>query len=174
MDIKAQHFEEKINGINSSFLSALDDFKKYYVYYHKNPEVNEYSSNFVNSKNQLQQLSGEMFTVTNNIQKNIEVLDGGMTNVSHELTIEKNKNKELENLASGLKGTQDGSSMLINDTKREYQSIFFQNFELFIGILFILGLLVSPKAAIVLLVIAVIISYYLGILKILLPVFSYL
>ena len=97
-----------------------------------------------------------------------------MTNVSHELTIEKSKNKELENLASGLKGTQDGSSMLINDTKREYQSIFFQNFELFIGILFILGLLVSPKAAIVLLVIAVIISYYLGILKILLPVFSYL
>jgi hypothetical protein len=56
MDTKAQHFEEKINGIHSSFLSALDDFKKYYVYYHKNPEVDEYSNNFVNSKNQLQQV----------------------------------------------------------------------------------------------------------------------
>ena len=67
MDTKTQHFEEKINGIQSSFLSALDEFKKYYVYYHKNPEVNEYSNNFVNSKNQLQQLSGQMFTVTNNI-----------------------------------------------------------------------------------------------------------
>ena len=174
MDTKAQQFEEKINGINSSFLSALDDFKKYYVYYNKNPEVNEYSNNFVNSKNQLQQLSGEMFTVTNNIQKNIEELDGGVTNISDELTKEKNKNKELEKLATGLKGTQDGSSMLINDTKKQYQNIFFQNFELFIGILFILGLLISPKAAIVLLVIAVIVSYYLGILKILLPVFSYL
>lgn len=174
MDTKAQQFEEKINGINSSFLSALDDFKKYYVYYNKNPEVNEYSNNFVNSKNQLQQLSGEMFTVTNNIQKNIEELDSGVSNISDELTKEKNKNKELEKLASGLKGTQDGSSILINDTKREYQNIFFQNFELFNGILFILGLLISPKAAIVLFVIAVIVSYYLGILKIMLPVFSYL
>jgi hypothetical protein len=92
MDTKSQQFEEKINGIHSSFLSALDDFKKYYVYYHKNPEVNEYSNNFVNSKNQLQQLSGQMFTVTNNIQKNIEVLDSGMTNLSNELT----KEKEIE------------------------------------------------------------------------------
>lgn len=174
MDSKAQQFEEKINGINSSFLSALDDFKKYYVYYNKNPEEDAYSDNFVNSKNQLQQLSGEMFTVTNNIQKNIEDLDDGIANVSAELKKEKNKNKELEKLASELKGTQDGSSMLINDAKKEYQSIFFQNFEIFIGILFILGLLISPKAAIVLLVIAVIVSYYLGIMKILLPTFSYL
>jgi len=174
MDTKAQHFEEKIKGINSSFLSALDEFKKYYVYYHKNPEVNEYSNNFVNSKNQLQQLSGEMFTVTNNIQKNIEELDNGITIVSDKLTKEKNKNKELEKLAIGLKGTKDGSSMLVDDTKREYQHLFFQNFEVFIGILIILGLLISPKAAIVLLVIAIVVSYYLGIMKIILPVFSYL
>ena len=174
MDTKSQHFEEKINGIHSSFLSALDDFKKYYVYYHKNPEVNEYSNNFVNSKNQLQQLSGQMFTVTNNIQKNIEELDEGITKVSEKLTKEKLKNKELEQLAPGLKSTENGSSMLIDDTKKEYQGIFFKNFEVFIGILIILGLLISPKAAIVLLVIAVIISYYLGIMKLILPVFSVL
>ena len=174
MNPKARQFEEKIKGINSSFLSALDDFKKYYVYYHKNPEEDVFSNNFINSKNQLQKLSGEMFTVTNTIQKKIEELDGGMTNLSIELTKEKIKNKKMVNLASGLKGTQDGSSILINDTKKEYQHLFFQNFELFIGILFILGLLISPKAAIVLLVIAIIVSYYLGIMKILLPVFSYL
>ena len=63
--------EEKIKGINDSFLSALDDFKQYYVFYNKNPEVDEYSNNFENSKNQLQSLSGEMYTITNNIQKNI-------------------------------------------------------------------------------------------------------
>jgi hypothetical protein len=174
MNPKARQFEEKIKGINSSFLSALDDFKKYYVYYHKNPEEDVFSNNFINSKNQLQKLSGEMFTVTNNIQKKIEELDRGMTNLSIELTKEKIKNKKMVNLSSGLKGTQDGSSILINDTKKEYQHLFFQNFELFIGILFILGLLISPKAAIVLLVIAIIVSYYLGIMKILLPVFSYL
>ena len=46
MNNQAKQFEEKINSINSSFLSALDDFKKYYIYYQKNPEVDEYSDNF--------------------------------------------------------------------------------------------------------------------------------
>ena len=70
--------EEKIKGINDSFLSALDDFKQYYVFYNKNPEVDEYSNNFENSKNQLQSLSGEMYTITNNIQKNSTTYNFGL------------------------------------------------------------------------------------------------
>ena len=38
---QASQFNEKINSIKSQFFSALDDYKKYYVYYNKNPEVNE-------------------------------------------------------------------------------------------------------------------------------------
>ena len=49
MDPEANRNQEKINSINSSFLSALDDFKKYYIFYHKNPDVDEYSDNFLNS-----------------------------------------------------------------------------------------------------------------------------
>ena len=77
----------------------------------------------------------------------MEELDQGITIVSDKLTKEKTKHKELEKMATGLKSTKDGSSMLINDTKKEYQHLFFQNFEVFIGILIILGLLISPKAA---------------------------
>ena len=43
---QSQRFEEKINSINSSFLSALDNFNKYFVYYHTNPEVDSYSDLF--------------------------------------------------------------------------------------------------------------------------------
>ena len=41
---KAQQFDEKINSIKDQFFSALDDFKKYYVYFNKNPEVNEFQN----------------------------------------------------------------------------------------------------------------------------------
>ncbi len=41
---QAKHFNEQINNIKSQFFSALDDFKKYYVYYNKNPEVDEFQS----------------------------------------------------------------------------------------------------------------------------------
>ena len=45
---------EKINSIKTQFFSALDDFKKYYVYFHKNPEVTEFQNYYANSKGQLQ------------------------------------------------------------------------------------------------------------------------
>ena len=41
MNPHAKKFNEKIKTIKDSFLSALDDFKKYYVFFHKNPEVDE-------------------------------------------------------------------------------------------------------------------------------------
>ena len=174
MDPEANRNQEKINSINSSFLSALDDFKKYYIFYHKNPDVDEYSDNFLNSKGQLQTLSGNMFTITNNIQKNIEDMNTNISDISVKLTNERTKNQRLEKILANLKGTESGSNLLIDDSKTEYTLIFFKNFELLIGILFILGLLVSPKAALVLFIIAIILSYYLGILKIILPVIGHI
>ena len=46
MNPEAKIYQEQINNKANSFLSALDDFKKYYVYYNKNPEVQEYNKNF--------------------------------------------------------------------------------------------------------------------------------
>ena len=50
---QAKIFNEQINNIKSQFFSALDDFKKYYVYYNKNPEVTEFQNYYANSKGQL-------------------------------------------------------------------------------------------------------------------------
>ena len=77
MNPKARQFEEKIKGINSSFLSALDDFKKYYVYYHKNPEEDVFSNNFINSKNQLQKLvdQGYLNSYPSNIVSTVNYKD---------------------------------------------------------------------------------------------------
>jgi hypothetical protein len=174
MDPKAKQFKEKINSINSSFLSALDDFKKYYIFYHKNPEVDEYSNHFVNSKGQLQALSGEMFATTNIIQKNIVTLNDKMQQISNKLKQEKGKYTKMDTIFTSLKGTESGSNILIDDSKTEFNLLFFKNIELFIGILIILGLMVSPKTSMILLGIALLISYNLGIMKIVLPVIGYI
>ena len=49
MNPEAKIYQEQINNKATSFLSALDDFKKYYVYYNKNPEVQEYNKNFTDA-----------------------------------------------------------------------------------------------------------------------------
>ena len=97
MDLKANKFNEKIKTIKDSFFSALDDFQKYYVFFNKNPEVDEYQNFFANSKGQLQGLNSDMFLVTNNIQSKIKDLDAEMQVTSNKLKAEKDLNGELLN-----------------------------------------------------------------------------
>ena len=146
---QAQQFDEKINSIKTQFFSALDDFKKYYVYYNKNPEVNEFQNYYVNSKSQLQSMSKDLFLVTNNIDKNIEILDNKMSAISLKLADEKKLNGELLSLLKNLQNTQDGSDILIDDSKEAYNIQYYYNWEIIIGILIVSGILAkmfTPQA----------------------------
>jgi hypothetical protein len=138
---QAKQFDEQINDIKTRFFSALDDYKKYYVYYNKNPEVDEFQSYYVNSKGQLQSMSKDLFMTTNNIDKHIDMLDDEMTEISVKLINEKKLNKELEGILKNVKNTQNGSEILIDDSKREYNMQYYKNVEIFIGILIVGGLL---------------------------------
>ena len=138
---QASQFNEQINNIKSQFFSALDDFTKYYVYYNKNPEVNEFQNYYANSKSQLQTMSKDLFLTTNNIDKNIEFLDNEMLYTSIKLEKQKKLHKELSELINNLQNTQNGSEILIDDSKTKYNLQYYKNVELFIGILIVSGLL---------------------------------
>ena len=138
---QAKQFNEQINNIKSQFFSALDDFTKYYVYYNKNPEVNEFQNYYANSKGQLQTMSKDLFLTTNNIDKNIEFLDNEMLQISIKLENEKKLNKEMSELINNLQNTQNGSEILIDDSKTKYNIQYYKNVEIFIGILILSGLL---------------------------------
>ena len=137
----SNQIKEKINSIKTQFFSALDDFKKYYVYYNKNPEVNEFQNYYSDSKSQLQNISKELVTTTNNINKSIELLNGNMVDINAQLVYEKKLNGELTKTISNLKNTQNGSEILIDDSKHNYNLQYYYNIELFVGILIIGGAL---------------------------------
>ena len=132
---EANQFNEKINTINAQFFSALDDYKKYYVYYNKNPEVTEFQNYYANSKGQLQSLSKELVTTTNNINKSIKSLDAEMSSNAIQLEREKKTNTELTKLVFNLENTQNGSEILIDDSKTNYNIQYYKNWELIAGIL---------------------------------------
>lgn len=134
-------FDEKIETIKSQFFSALDDFKKYYVYFNKNPEVNEFQNYYADSKGHLQTLSSDLFVTTNNISKKIEMLDEQMKTTSTKLEEEKKLNIELVKLMKNLINTKNGSEVLIDNSKEEYNNQYYYNVELIIGVLITSGLL---------------------------------
>ena len=140
---QANQFNEKINATKTQFFSALDDFKKYYVYYNKNPEVDEFQNYYTNSKSQLQTMSRDLFLTTNNVDKNIEILDGEMSSIGVKLENEKKLNGELMKVLSSLENTHNGSEILIDNSKDTYNRQYYYNWEIFIGILIVSGLLVK-------------------------------
>ena len=140
MNPQANKNDEKIKGIKNSFFSALDDFKKYYVFYNKNPEVDEYQNFFSTSKGQLQGLNSDIFLITNNIQKNIKDLDTEMAAISNKLKDEKDLNGELLMIINNIRTTEDGSATMIDDAKEEYNIQYYKNWELFIGIIVFTGI----------------------------------
>lgn len=143
MNSQAEKFNEKIDNIKNSFFSALDDFEKYYVYYNKNPEVDEFQNFYSNSKGQLQQLSSQMFLVTNDIQQKIQDLDSDMNVSSIKLESEKELNGELSKLINNIHTTRSGSEIMIDDAKEEYNIQYYKNIELIIGTLFIIRLIMK-------------------------------
>jgi len=134
---QAKQFHEKIHTIRTQFFSALDDFKKYYVYYNKNPEVNEFQNYYVNSKGQLQNMSRDLFLTTNNINKNIDTLDEQISSISVKLEDEKKLNKEMMELIANIENTQNGSEVLIDDSKERYNQQWTRNVEMILCIIFI-------------------------------------
>lgn len=132
-------FNEKIDNISSSFLSVLDDYKKYYVYYNKNPEVDEFQSYFKNSENQIRNIGKNLVNITNEIHDEIEYLDNYMSNVNTNIESEKKTHEKMTKLFSNVKNTENGSEILIDDSKKEYNTQYYINIELVIGILILGG-----------------------------------
>ena len=174
MNPEAKIYQEQINNKANSFLSALDDFKKYYVYYNKNPEVQEYNKNFTDSKEQLQTLSSDVFEITNTIQRKIEEKNRAMSGIEMKLQRQKVLSQEQEKTINNLKSVQAGSTVMINDSKTDYIFNYYKNLEIFIGILILLGLLVSYKASIAILVIFIIykLNVFQQFMKILVKIFQ--
>jgi hypothetical protein len=128
-------FEEKINTINNQFFAALDDFKKYYVYFNKNPEVDEFQHYYSNSKSQLQTLNKDLFLTTNDIGTDIDKLNTEIQQVSADIDVERDKFIELTDILTNIENTQTGSETLISDAKTLYNIRYVKNIEIMTGIL---------------------------------------
>jgi hypothetical protein len=66
-----------------------------------------------------------------------------MKAVSNNLNNEKELNSELLSLINNIQTTEDGSSIMISDAKEEYNSQYYKNWELFIGIIVFVGMTIK-------------------------------
>jgi len=136
-------FLSQINTLKEKLPPILDDFIKYYIFYNKNPEYNEYQQIFENIKGNLQNINSELFMTSNNIEKGVENINDRLQKINTLIAKEKIKNRELKRKLGIIEKKYNGSDELISDYKEIYNLDYLKNFALFYGIILLGGILVS-------------------------------
>jgi|688.fasta_scaffold96966_3 hypothetical protein len=138
-------FLAKLKPLHEKLPSILEDFVKYYVFYSRNPEVNEYQQLFDNIKGNLQSLNSGLFVETNNIEKMTEIINKKLLELDKLIMKEKKMNRELKRRLGIVENTYNGSDEMIHNFKDMYELQYLTNFATFAGIVVLGTLLFKPN-----------------------------
>jgi len=129
---------DKLNAYTSKFYSALDDFSDSYINYKLYPGYSENQNIYANNKAILESLQADVFVATNDVQRNIDTLNGLITDLNAKINIEKTKNTTLKSQLSQLMSSSNGADLLIGEASELYKMQWLSNVTLFIGIFLVL------------------------------------
>ena len=135
-------FKEKLQTLNQQLPAILDDFKKYYIFFNKNPEYPEYQNSFENIKGNMNKLSSDLFMLSNDVEYSTGELNKKMFALNVLIQKEKERNRELKLKLGIVEHKNNAASELISDYKNMYSEEYLRNWALFVSIL-ILGVSIS-------------------------------
>ena len=130
-------FKEKLQTLNNQLPAILDDFKKYYVFFNKNPEYPEYQTSFENIKGNLSKLSSDLFMLSNEVQSSTNELIKKLFALNVLIQEEKERNRDLKLSLGIVEHKNNAATELISDYKNIYSEEYLRNWALFISILII-------------------------------------
>lgn len=135
-------FNEKLQTLNKQLPAILDDFKKYYIFFNKNPEYPEYQNAFENIKGNMNKLSSDLFMLSNDVQSSTGELNKKLFALNILIKKEKERNRQLKLRLGIVEHKNNAATELISDYKNMYSEEYLRNWALFVSIL-IIGLAIS-------------------------------
>ena len=135
-------FIKQIHTLQSQLPAILEDFKKYFVFFNKNPGDAEYQQMFQNIKSNLTTLQSNLFKLSNNVESCINKINTSYSNIDYLIQLEKEKNTKLKLALGIVEQNNNASSELISDYKNIYEYEYLRNWSMVFSIL-IVGLTIS-------------------------------
>jgi hypothetical protein len=133
--VQTVEFNNKIKTLQEKLPAILDDFKKYYVFFNKNPTYSEYQKIYENLNGNLNSIGNELLTMTSEIEKNTKNIGDFLLKINQSIEKEKNKNSKLKSIESNINNSYNGSRVMINEYKETYNLKYYNNILMFIGII---------------------------------------
>ena len=141
-----QKFSEKLDSLKQQLPSILDDYEKYYVLYHKNPDYNEYQQSFQGIKANLNNVNSQLFILSNDVEKNTNKLNRYLVKLNKQIDIQKTKNTKLKKSFGNVEGENAATTEMINNYKEMYNNVYLRNWGLLLSIV-IAGFAISKVYA---------------------------
>ena len=136
---KSNVFTEKIIELDSGIDVLLDEFKKLYVIVNMHPANQEYQQQYQTIVSNLSSVLSKMFSVSNNIQVDIDNINKKLLDYDILIKNEKKKNTELKKQLGIVENQNNAASEMITDYKDIYDKRYLRNWSLILSS--IIGLL---------------------------------
>jgi len=135
-------FIKQIHTLQSQLPAVLEDFKKYYVFFNKNPTDAEYQQMFQNIKSNLTTLQSNLFKLSNDVESCINTINTSYSKIDNSIQLEKEKNTKLKLALGIVEQNNNASTELIYDYKNMYEYGYLRNWSMIFSI-FIVGFAIS-------------------------------
>jgi hypothetical protein len=130
---KTNQYKEKIDQLDSGINLLLDEFKKLYVITKMHPNNEEYQRHYQNIINNLASVLSKLFSVSNDIQINIDKLNKKLFEFDVLIGEERVKNKELKIKLGIVENKSNAASEMISDYKNIYDKRYLRNWSLILS-----------------------------------------
>jgi hypothetical protein len=140
--VNPKNYIEKLITLKQQLPHILDDFIKYFVLYHKDPNYPDYQSTFENNKSNLNTLSSSLFMVSNDVDVNIDNINNLYKTLDILIKKERVKNRELKGKLGIVESKTNSSNEMIDDYSKIYDIGYLRNWALFLSII-TSGILIS-------------------------------
>ena len=134
-------YNSKIQTLKDQFYPVLSEYKQAYVNTNKYPDLNEYQQIYASSKANLDTVLTGIFSVKTGIGNDLETLKDKLLDLDKKITYEKSLNTKLVKQYGQLSGDNNGSDIMLDDSKNLYQTQYVSNVTLFIGIFLLTGVI---------------------------------
>lgn len=129
----SNEYIDKMKQLEGGVHLLLDEFKKIFVVAKMNPNDTEVQQQFQNIVNSLAEVLSKLFTISNNVQLNIDDINKKLFELNVLISEEKDRNKELKIKLGIVENTGNASSEMISNYKDMYNMNYLRNWSLLLS-----------------------------------------
>lgn len=131
--------EQYIKQIDTSLVNLdtiLNEFKKLFVINKMHPNNEEYQIQYENIISNINQISSNLFIISNDIENSINLLNQYLTKLNKSIHKERNANKELKKKLGIVEDKHNSTTIMFDDYKELYDKYYLKNWSIGLSILF--------------------------------------